>query len=50
MTHEEARQLLIDNNFTDGWAMAGDTLLLWFHEEDPPAPLTRPEVSDVVAN
>jgi hypothetical protein len=42
MTHEEVCQLLIDAGFTDGWAVAGDTLTLWFHEEEPPAPLVRP--------
>lgn len=36
-------QLLIDAGFNTGWAVAGDTLILWEHDEDPPAPLTRPE-------
>ena len=35
-------QLLIDAGFTTGWAIAGDTLILWEHDEDPPAPLVRP--------
>jgi hypothetical protein len=35
-------QLLIDAGFTDGWAISGDTLILWEHDQDPPAPLTRP--------
>jgi len=39
-------QLLIDAGFTDGWAISGDTLILWEHEQDPPAPLTRPEATD----
>jgi hypothetical protein len=39
-------QLLIDAGFTDGWAVAGDTLILWEHDQDPPAPLTRPEATD----
>lgn len=47
MTHEEATQLLLDNGFTDGWAMAGDVLLLWFHDADPPSPLIRPETPAV---
>lgn len=42
-------QLLLDAGFTDGWAMTGETLTIWEHDADPPAPLTRPEVSDVVA-
>jgi hypothetical protein len=35
-------QLLVDAGFTDGWALAGDELVIWEHDEDPPAPLTRP--------
>lgn len=35
-------QLLLDAGFTDGWAVAGDELILWEHEEEPPAPLVRP--------
>jgi hypothetical protein len=36
-------ELLLDAGFTDGWAVAGDVLVLWEHDEDPPPPLTRPE-------
>jgi hypothetical protein len=35
-------QLLLDAGFTDGWAVAGDELILWEHEEQPPSPLVRP--------
>jgi hypothetical protein len=42
MTHKELCDLLTENGFEDGWCLAGDTLTLWFHEQDPPAPLTRP--------
>jgi hypothetical protein len=35
-------QLLLDAGFTNGWVVAGDELILWEHEEDPPAPLVRP--------
>lgn len=38
-------QLLLDAGFSDGWAMEEDVLVLWEHDEDPPAPLTRPEAS-----
>ena len=48
MSHAEAVQLLEENGFIDGYAIAGDVLLLWHHDADPPAPLTRPEASDVV--
>jgi hypothetical protein len=46
MTHEELTKLLQDNGFYNGWCLAGDTLTLWFHDQDPPAPLTRPEATD----
>ena len=42
MSHEEICQLLKDVGFTDGWAVSGETLVLWEHEEEPPAPLVRP--------
>ena len=42
MSHEEVCKLLKDAGFTDGWAVAGDILILWEHEEDPPSPLIRP--------
>ena len=37
-------QLLLDNGYTDGWAMTEETLTIWEHDQDPPAPLVRPEV------
>ena len=39
-------QLLLDAGFTDGWAMAGETLTIWEHDEDPPAPLVRPQTDE----
>jgi hypothetical protein len=39
-------QLLLDAGFTDGWAMSGETLTIWEHDQDPPAPLTRPEATN----
>jgi hypothetical protein len=50
MTHLEAVQLLNENGYFSGYAITGETLILWLHDEDPPAPLTRPEASDVVAD
>lgn len=35
-------KLLEEAGFTDGWAIAGDKLILWEHDQDPPAPLERP--------
>jgi hypothetical protein len=43
-------QLLIDHGYDSGWAMTGETLVLWEHDEDPPAPLTRPRVNDDLAD
>ena len=40
-------QLLLDAGFDSGWALVADTLTLWEHEEDPPAPLTRPAPLDI---
>ena len=36
-------QLLLDSGFSDGWAIAGETLILWEHDTEPPAPLVRPQ-------
>jgi hypothetical protein len=46
MTHDELTQLLLDAGFDNGWALSGDTLILWEHDTEPPAPLTRPEATD----
>ena len=45
-TPSPMHQLLLDNGFTDGWAMTKEALILWEHDVDPPAPLTRPEAND----
>ena len=42
MTTDELSQLLVDAGFDAGWAIAGDQLVLWEHEEDPPKPFKRP--------
>jgi hypothetical protein len=36
-------KLLIDAGFENGWALAGEDLILWEHETEPPKPLKRPE-------
>jgi hypothetical protein len=46
MTHDELCQIVINAGFDSGWAIAGDTLILWEHDQDPPAPLKRPEPTD----
>ena len=43
MSHEDAIKLLKDNGFDFGWSLTGGILTLWEHDEDPPAPFTRPE-------
>ena len=43
MTHLELIELLHDAGFTTGWALSGDVLVLWEHDQDPPAPLVRPD-------
>lgn len=35
-------QKLLDAGFDTGWAIRDGELVLWEHDEDPPAPLTRP--------
>lgn len=42
MTHEEIIELLINAGFGGGWAISGNELVLWEHEEEPPSPLMRP--------
>ena len=42
MTHNELCALLFAQNYDSGWALSGETLILWEHDTDPPAPLTRP--------
>ena len=46
ITHNSMVQLLLDEGFTYGWAITGETLTIWEHDQDPPAPLTRPEATD----
>jgi len=43
-------ELLKTKGFDFGWAMCEETLILWEHDADPPAPLTRPEASDDLAS
>jgi hypothetical protein len=43
MTHNELITLLFTAGFNNGWALNDTDLVLWEHEQDPPAPLTRPE-------
>jgi len=42
MTHAEVLELLAASEFDNGWAVADGVLVLWEHDTDPPAPLTRP--------
>jgi hypothetical protein len=40
--HGKLVQKLLDAGFNNGWALNGEELVLWEHDENPPAPLTRP--------
>ena len=42
MTHEELCQKLYEAGFEAGWVLFGETLTVWEHEEEPPAPFVRP--------
>jgi hypothetical protein len=46
MNHKELMQLLFDNGFDTGWGLSGETLVLWEHDAEPPAPLKRPKPTD----
>ena len=41
--HEKLAAMLLEKEFFGGWTLTGTELTLWEHEQDPPAPLTRPE-------
>lgn len=43
-------QSLLDAGFSAGWALEGETLVLWEHDSDPPAPLVRPKESNDLAS
>jgi hypothetical protein len=43
--HGELVQTLLDAGFIDGWSLSGETLVQWEHDDDPPAPLKRPELT-----
>jgi hypothetical protein len=42
MNHAELIDLLVGAGFDGGWVLAGEVLVLWQHEQDPPLPLVRP--------
>ena len=39
----EIVKILLDAGYEDGYATEGETLVLWEHDQDPPAPLVRPD-------
>jgi hypothetical protein len=43
MTSTELVNLLTNAGFNTGWVLHGETLTLWEHDADPPAPLKRPK-------
>jgi hypothetical protein len=40
--HDELAEMLVAAGFDGGWVLVGETLTVWEHDENPPAPLTRP--------
>jgi hypothetical protein len=46
MNHQELIQLLVDKGFDTGWALSGETLIMWEHDTNPPEPLVRPEATN----
>ena len=42
MITDPMTELLRKAGFTEGWALSDGVLILWEHDTDPPAPLTRP--------
>jgi hypothetical protein len=43
VTQNEIIALLLEKGYETGWALMGTDLTIWEHDENPPAPLTRPE-------
>jgi hypothetical protein len=43
MTLDELIALLHENGFYSNWTLSDGKLIQWEHDEDPPAPLTRPD-------
>lgn len=51
MTNQEAVELIKNAGFVGGWTLIEDVLIQWEHEEEPPAPLVRPqEATDEALN
>jgi hypothetical protein len=46
MSQDEIVEMLLEAGFVNGWALRENNLILWLHDQDPPAPLTRPEALD----
>lgn len=40
--HKTAIDALLAAGFESGWALTEGVLVLWEHDDEPPAPLTRP--------
>jgi hypothetical protein len=43
MSHDELIEMLLAKGYNTGWALLGTELTIWEHDENPPAPLKRPE-------
>ena len=48
--HDEFVELLLKQNYLTGWSLSGETLVLWEHDEEPPAPLKRPKANETLTS
>jgi|688.fasta_scaffold1591194_2 hypothetical protein len=46
MTQQEIINLIIGAGYNTGFALNGELLVLWEHEEEPPKPLKRPKADE----
>jgi hypothetical protein len=41
-------KLLLEAGFDTGWALSDEVLVLWENDQEPPSPLVRPELIELV--
>jgi hypothetical protein len=46
MSNDETVKLLLDAGFHSDWVVSDGKIILWEHDENPPAPLTRPTANE----
>lgn len=50
MTHLDLIKILKDAGITDGFCLHGLEIVIWEHDVDPPAPMTRPKEANIEAS